>query len=109
MFSMTILHSADDSASVVRGRVNTLGWTGRREFEETWMTYLSVLNAATEDSTSNREELAVLLQVSQHPGGPPMAMGARSVFICGHGVMMCVGKDVPLTGCCQFVICMYGT
>ncbi|XP_037081654.1 huntingtin-like [Pollicipes pollicipes] len=45
-------------------RVNTLGWTGRREFEETWMTYLSVLNAATEDDTSNREELAVLLQTN---------------------------------------------
>jgi hypothetical protein len=41
-------------------RLNTLGWTGRTQFEETWMCLLSVLNFSWEDLTN--EEVAALSQ-----------------------------------------------
>ena len=41
-------------------RLNTLGWTGRTQFEETWMCLLSVLNFSREDLTN--EEVAALSQ-----------------------------------------------
>ena len=39
-------------------RLNTLGWTGRTQFEETWMCLLSVLNVSLED-LPNEEVLAL--------------------------------------------------
>ena len=41
-------------------RLNTLGWTGRTQFEETWMCLLSVLNVSLEDLPN--EEVSALSQ-----------------------------------------------
>ena len=43
-------------------RVNTLGWTSKAQFEETWMCLLSVLNVAKEDLTN--AEVAALSQTT---------------------------------------------
>ena len=41
-------------------RINTLGWTSKAQFEETWMCLLSVLNVSKDDLTN--EEVAALSQ-----------------------------------------------
>lgn len=41
-------------------RLNTLGWSGRAQFEESWMSLLSVLNVSHEDLSN--EEVAALSQ-----------------------------------------------
>ena len=43
-------------------RINTLGWTSKNQFEETWMCLLSVLNVAKDDLTT--EEVAALAQTT---------------------------------------------
>lgn len=45
-------------------RVNTLGWTSRQQFEETWMALLGVLSATPINCGSNPEEEAERVQTS---------------------------------------------
>jgi huntingtin len=43
-------------------RLNSLGWTGRAQFEETWMCLLSVLNVSAHQEDFTNEEVSALAQ-----------------------------------------------